>query len=119
MREIKFEYGFESVNGIVKKVYTLAQISSITNICDVWNVLPVVYVRQLTGLKDKNGKDIYEGDVVRYYQPYAKRTDEHIVKWDAEWAGFGLFEDGNKWCKESDWVKIQEIEIIGNIHENK
>ena len=57
------------------------------------------------------------GDIVRYYQPYAKRTDEHIVKWDSEFACFGLFEDRNKWCKESDWIKIQEIEVIGNIYE--
>lgn len=65
-REIKFEYGFESVNGIVKKSYALSEIPNIKEKCDVWNDLPIVYVRQFTGLKDKNGKEIYHKDRIRF-----------------------------------------------------
>jgi len=73
---------------------------------------------QFTGLKTKTGVDIYDGDIVKYYQPYAKRYDTHIVLWDEKFAGFGLFENNNEWCKESDWLKIQDIEVLGNIYEN-
>jgi uncharacterized phage protein (TIGR01671 family) len=65
-REIRFEYGFESVNGTVKKVYHLHEIPNIQQKCDVWNVLPIKYVRQSTGLKDKNGTEIFEGDLVQH-----------------------------------------------------
>jgi uncharacterized phage protein (TIGR01671 family) len=69
MREIKFEYGFQSQNGIVKKVYDLANIPRIAQICDVWNELPIVYVREFLGKHDKTGKEIYMGDIVKkvYY----------------------------------------------------
>lgn len=66
MREILFEYGFESVNGIIKKQYYLHEIPFIQQKCDVFNVLPLVYVRQFTGLLDKNGTKIFEGDMVKW-----------------------------------------------------
>lgn len=62
MREIKFEYGFESINGIVKKKYYLHEIPFLREKCDVWNILPLAYVRRFTGLLDKKGVEIYEGD---------------------------------------------------------
>ena len=62
-REIKFEYGFESVNGIIKKVYHLHEIPNIKEKCDVWGVLPLVYVRQF--IKTTENVDIYEGDKLK------------------------------------------------------
>jgi len=110
-REIKFEYGFQSVNGIVKKVYALSEIPNIATKCDMWNVLPIVYVRQFTGLTDKNGFEIYESDYIDLGLYHGKgvvmyANGGYKVKGNVSnrLIGFGSF--------------AKQVEVIGNIHTN-
>ena len=69
---------------------------------------------QFTGLQDKNGKDIYEGDNIEF-EFYNEIRKETVIY------GNGSFTLGycmSLWDTEQDRFKSVKLEIIGNIHEN-
>ncbi len=67
-------------------------------------------IMQFTGLKDKNCKDIYEGDIIN------QNGFKYEVKWDKEYAMFGILR--NKEMKHLDHFDNINCEVIGNIYES-
>lgn len=76
-----------------------------------------IELMQSTGLKDKNGKEIFEGDIVDY------KGRKAVIKWHGSYASFIYrFVDELK-ERVSEWhplfLAYYHFEVIGNIYENK
>ena len=102
MREIKFRAWIEAEK---KYIYD----------CSPFLVSDSEFVvEQYTGLKDKNDKEIYEGDIVE-----AKDIGRFEVKWYDKMASFEFVPNMEmEYHPPFDYYQTFSYEVIGNIHEN-
>ena len=76
---------------------------------------------QFTGLTDKNGVKIFEGDIVRRFNGRGQEVMRYAVKWNTDCCMFALAcEDTYLGEYDSDFTVFygEEFEIVGNVHDN-
>lgn len=80
---------------------------------DPWDqTLDEIVLEQDTGLKDKNGKNICENDIVRLYDRYVS-----AITWQDDYCGFRWYNEVDGYCglgKDNE----EYYEVVGTIHEN-
>jgi uncharacterized phage protein (TIGR01671 family) len=127
MREIKFrawdkeykkmmEWG-KQLKGLSQNgIKTVMSYNSEDGWSDCYN-LKDIELMQYTGLKDKNGKEIYEGDIVKYFD-----NKEHIVVVEnIKELGTGMYlkrVGSGYYTLNPSVIRDYEVEVIGNIYEN-
>ncbi|OAS19262.1 YopX family protein [Paenibacillus oryzisoli] len=83
--------------------------------CLVWkNQGQPLTIMQFTGLKDRNGKEVYEGDIVSFTDTYLNNMPERTGKVSFANASFYIECSTSNHFRWTDY----DVEVIGNIHEN-
>ncbi|WKB49219.1 YopX family protein [Lactococcus lactis subsp. lactis] len=86
----------------------------------VWRNQSDVILMQSTGLKDKNGVEIYEGDILKLHAIFLAPDDKiGYIEYSPKY-GYSIIFEGNRLYRQEYWASTNKLnyEVIGNIYDN-
>ena len=80
-------------------------------------------IMQFTGLLDKNGNEIYEGDIIRWISVGKESGNIEDIGLERDMGVYKIIFKEGKFCTQKPEIcvgnfDVDEIEVIGNIYEN-
>ena len=83
---------------------------------EFWYKVDPETVGQFTGLADKNGTKIFDGDIVRFYDDSEDELTNGVVVFNADFCSFCVSMKGHE---DIMLMAHWQYEVIGNIYDNK
>jgi uncharacterized phage protein (TIGR01671 family) len=129
-REVKFRALEKNLKEIIP-VHNINFVNRMINTGSAWRLFDEIELMQYTGLKDKNGNEIYEGDIVSgesYETSMARHwgndVDEKEKCYEIQFirGSFRLCDvESKNWVAVIDhhvMSKVENLVVIGNIYDN-
>lgn len=117
MKEIKFRAWDNDRKVMMPNYGVVGQIDAECNAEGQQDESTNFELMQYVGLKDKNGKEMYEKDIIKI-EMYDNEYKLFVIEWNDDYCGYVLYYDSDEYEEFNNWLDTSTFEIVDNTFEN-